>query len=193
MTISFLFFGSPLSVGVGVAIVGLVPEVPGEDAGIVGECADDALDVALEARILRWIGEDFSARSLHPAGVVDAGNGRMLRAELGVRVPAGVEEDKDGADVMACGDGQKSVDALREAFRVLLPEQVVQEDAHGVHADGFGPAEFAIDGGGVEGVGLPHFQLVDGGGGKEVGAHRPGLLGVPGVGLGFGPASFLVQ
>ena len=42
-------------------------------------------------------------------------------------------------------DGEKGVDALLEAVGVLLPEEVVEEDAHGVHADGFGPAEFAVD------------------------------------------------
>ena len=37
------------------------PEVPGQDAGVVGERAHHALDVALQARILRGVGEDFSA------------------------------------------------------------------------------------------------------------------------------------
>ena len=71
---------------------------------------------------------------------------------------------------------------------ILLPEQVVQEDAHGVHADAFGPAQFAVDGGGIEGIGLPHLEFVDRGGGQKVRAHRPGLLGIPGIGLGLGPA-----
>ena len=30
-------------------------------------------------------------------------------------------------------------------FRILLPEQVVQKDAHSVHAQTFGPTKFAID------------------------------------------------
>ena len=41
---------------------------------------------------------------------------------------------------------------------------------------------------GIEGVGLPHFELVDGVGGDVVAADEPGLMRVPGVGLGFGPA-----
>jgi hypothetical protein len=75
-----------------------------------------------------------------------------------------------------------------EAFRVLLPEKAVQEDAHGVHADGFSPAQFAIDGGRIKGIGLPHFKLVDGGGGQKIRADRPRLLRVPCVGLCFCPA-----
>ena len=64
----------------------------------------------------------------------------------------------------------------------------MQEDAHGVHADAFGPAKFAIDRDGVKGVGLPHFKLVDGGGRKKIRADRPRLLGVPRIGLCFRPA-----
>ena len=86
------------------------------------------------------------------------------------------------------GDGQKCVDALLKALRILLPEQVVQEHAHGVHADALGPAQFAVDGGRIEGVGLPHLQFVDGRRRQKVRAHRPGLAGVPGVGLRLGPA-----
>ena len=63
-----------------------------------------------------------------------------LRAEVRIRVPAGIEEDEDGADVMSVADLQKCTDAVTKALGVLLPEQVVQEDAHGVHADGLGPA-----------------------------------------------------
>ena len=60
----------------------------------------------------------------------------MLRAEVRIGLPAGVEEDEDGLDVMARGDGEEGVEALEEAFGVLLVELVLQEDSHGVHADG---------------------------------------------------------
>jgi hypothetical protein len=49
-----------------------------------------------------------------------------------------------------------------------------------------GTRKMPVDG--VEGIGLPHLQLVDGGGGQEICAHQPGLLGIPGIGLGLGPA-----
>ena len=56
---------------------------------------------------------------------------------------------------------QRGAGAVFQAAVPLL-DQVVQEDPHGVHPDAFGPAQFAVDGGGVEALGLPHFQLVDG-------------------------------
>ena len=112
----------------------------------------------------------------------------MLRAELRVGIPAGIEEHEDGLDVVLGGDGEEGVEALLEAFGVLLPELVLQEDAHGVHADGLRHAEFFVVELRVEGGGLKHFELVDGVGGNVVGADQPGLLRVPGVGLFGGPA-----
>jgi hypothetical protein len=44
------------------SVVGLVPHIPGQDAGIVGKSSDHALDVGPEARILAEIGEDRSSR-----------------------------------------------------------------------------------------------------------------------------------
>ena len=42
-----------------------------------------------------------------------------------------------------------------------------------------GPAEFLIDAFGIEGVGLPHLEFVDGVRRDVVAADEPGLLGVP--------------
>ena len=69
----------------------------------------------------------------------------MLRAEPRRGIPTGIEEHEERADVMARGDGQELVDALAKSGGVLLPEQIVEKDAHGVHAHGFGPAEFFVD------------------------------------------------
>ncbi len=52
----------------------------------------------------------------------------------------------------------------------------------------FGPAELGVDAPGVESIGLPHFELVNGVGGNVVAADEPGLMRVPVVGLGFSPA-----
>ena len=188
-----LIAGVALSVGAVIAIVRLIPHVPGQNARIKSECAHHSLDVALQARELRWVGKNLRARRLHPAGVMHAGDGRMLGAEPGVRIPAGVEEHEDRPDMMAGGDGKEGVHALLEAFGVLLPHQVVQKDPHGVHPDGFGPAQFAVDGGGVEAFGLPHLQLVDGRRGQKVGANGPGLLRIPCVGLRLRPTLLRVQ
>ena len=112
----------------------------------------------------------------------------MLGAKMRQGVPTGFEKHEHRADVMAGRDGQELVDALLEADGVLLPEKVVEKDAHGVHAEGFGPGQFLIDFFGIEGGVLPHFQLVDGRSGSVIAADQPGLLGVPGVGFLFGPA-----
>ena len=50
-----------------VGVVGLVPEVPGEDAGVVGEGADNPFYIDFEAWVLRGIGESGAAGTLHPA------------------------------------------------------------------------------------------------------------------------------
>ena len=91
------------------------------------------------------------------------------------------------------GDLEELVNALLEALRILLPQQIVQEDAHGVHAQRFRPAQFLVDLLRIEGLCLPHLQFVDRAGGNVVGAHQPGLLLIPGVGLLLGPALRLCE
>ena len=112
----------------------------------------------------------------------------MLGTELRVRLPAGIEENEERADVVFRGDGEEDVDSITKAFGILLPKEVVEEDAHGVHAEALGPAELEVDAFGIEGVGLPHFELIDGVGGNVVAADKPGLMSVPFVRLGFGPS-----
>jgi hypothetical protein len=170
-------------------IVGLVPDVPCEHARIVGEGTDDAFDVGLELGFGGGVGEFFSAGTLHPAGVMHAGDGRVLRAEFGVGVPAGVEEYEDGTDAVVRGDGEKFVEVLLEAFGILLPELVLQEDAHGIHADTLRHAEFFVVELRIPGCGLKHLQLIDGVGGDVVGSHQPRLLGVPLVRMFCAPTS----
>src|ERR1700734_192582 len=103
------------------AIVGLVPDVPRENAGIVGEGADDKLYVGLEFGFGGGVGELWHAGALYPSGVMHAGDRRMLRAELWVGIPAGVEEHEDGLDVVLGGNGEEGGEALLEALGVLLP------------------------------------------------------------------------
>jgi hypothetical protein len=112
----------------------------------------------------------------------------MLRAELRVGIPAGIEEHEDGLDVCLEAIVEEGVEALLEAFGILLPELVLQEDAHGVHADALRHAEFFVVELRIPGGGLKHFELIDGVGGNVVCADEPGLLRVPGVGLLGGPA-----
>src|SRR3984885_80391 len=106
----------------------------------------------------------------------------MLLAQLWIRVPHRIQKNKHDANVVFVGDGKKFVHALQETGRVLLPQQVVQEHTHRVHAQTLSPTKFAIDGCQVEGIGLPHFEFIDGRTGNEVASHQPWLLRVPFVG-----------
>src|SRR5580698_2056395 len=174
-----------------IAVVRLVPHVPCKNARVVGECAHHAFDVTFEARILRWVGENFSARRLHPAGVVHAGNRRMLRSKLWVRIPARIEKDKHWPYVVTGCDGEEFVDAVLEALRILLPEQVVQKHAHRVHADALSPAQFAVNRSWIKSISLPHLQLINGSRWQKIRAHRPWLFLIPRIGLRLGPARLL--
>ena len=136
---SGLFFQLLFRVAASVVSTWLVPKVPGEDAVVFGKRSDDALDVGSQARNLCGVRQRRGAGTLHPTGVVHAGNRRMLRAKMRQRVPARVEEYKHWTDVVARGNGEEAVDALLKAGSVLLPEKIVEKDAHSVHAQRFGP------------------------------------------------------
>jgi hypothetical protein len=119
---------------------------------------------------------------------MDAGARLALLAEMWIRIPTGIEENEEDADVVLRSDGEKRVDTLLKAGGVLLPKQIVEENTHGVEAERLGPAEFEFDAFWIEGVRLPHFELVDGSGGNVVAADEPRLVRIPIVGFGFGPA-----
>lgn len=91
--------------------------------------------------------------------------------------------------MMTGGDGQEGIEAANEPFGILLPELVLQEDTHGVHADSLGEAELTVIDGGVEGGRLKHLELVNSVGWDVIGSNEPGLAGVPGVGGVLGPAT----
>src|SRR6266436_10038540 len=108
-----------------------------------------------------------------------AGFRRALLSDPGIRIPDGIKEYKERPDFMFLRDTQKNVEALLESFGILLPEQVVQEHAHGVQAERFRPAEFFVNALGIKSRGLPHFQLIDCSGWNVVASNEPGLLRVP--------------
>ncbi len=176
-----------VALGLDVAVVVLVEQVPEQDARIGAEVADDAFDVALQGVVARGVGEDGATGRLHPAGVVHVVLGLGLLAGLGVGVPARVEEHEHGADVVAVGDRQVVLDALQVRAVIGVPRDVVQEHAHDVEAQALGPAQLLVDGPGVPGLGLPHLQLADRGARHVVGAGHERLLRVPGVGHLGGP------
>jgi hypothetical protein len=118
---------------------------------------------------------------------VHARDRRALAARDRIGIPAAVEQHEHDADLVPVGDAQELVHAALQPFGILLPQHVVEIDAHRVHADRFGPAQLLVDGGGIEAVGLPHLELVDRGARIVIGADQPGLAFVPGVRLGLGP------
>lgn len=118
---------------------------------------------------------------------MDAGSWRWLGAGRIGFVPAVVEEDKDRDDVMFFCDLQILVHAIFESCGILLPGQVVEEDAHAVQSDGCGVAQFTIDGTRIEAGSLPHFELVDRRAGDEVAAPEPSFGSVPFGGFCFAP------
>ena len=75
--------------------------------------------------------------------------------------------------MMPLRNRQKLIQAIEKSARILLPEQIVQEYAHGVEAERFGPPELAIDGLRIECRRLPHLQLIDGSARHEIASHHP--------------------
>ena len=146
------------------------------DAAVGAEPADDAGHVGLERIVPRAVGEDPRAGALHPSRVVQARLRRALLAQLRGRVPHGVEQDEDHADPVPVGDREEPVHPRQEPRRVLLPEQVVEEDPDAVEPQPLGPAQLAVDRRRVEGVRLPHLELVDRRAGDVVAADQPGML-----------------
>src|SRR5580698_4263543 len=114
---------------------------------------------------------------------------RMLLAGMWKRIPDRIKENEERTDMVLVADFEELIHAMQEARRVLCPEQVVQKDTHGIHAQALRPAEFSVDRRQIEGVDLPHFQFVNGRARKEVAANEPGLMRIPFVGMSFGPTA----
>jgi len=89
------------------------------------------------------------------------------------RIPYRVEEHEHRSNVMSVGDREELVHSTQKADRVLLPEEIVKEDAHGVEAERLCPTELTVDGTWVERRRLPHLELVDCRTGNEVAANEP--------------------
>ena len=64
---------------------------------------------------------------------------------------------------MRVGNLEHLFHAVQERLALGLPKQVVQKDSHAVHAELLGrPAQLAINRWQIEGVGLPHLNLITG-------------------------------
>ncbi|MNS21450.1 hypothetical protein D3C72_532110 [compost metagenome] len=84
---------------------------------------------------------------------------------------------------MLGAQAEELLDAGDQAVAIVLPDDKRQVGAQGVVAQRTGPAQLLTDGGGIEGLGLPHLGPIDRGAGQIVEAQQPGLLVIPGVGL----------
>src|SRR6266576_2397958 len=150
---------------------------------VVAEVADNALHVILQFLLTRGVFQNFLPGTLHPPGVVPVGIGLALLAGLGKRVPNTVEQDEHHTELVFLRDAQEMFHAPEQTPVVLLPNQIMQKNADAREAEVMGPAEFAVNGIRIPSVGLPHFELVDGGAGREVAPDEPRLFCIPHVGL----------
>jgi hypothetical protein len=62
-----------------------------------------------------------------------------LRAGDWEWIPHSIEQDQHDPDSVSIGDTEKAVDSAKISFGVRLPDQIVQEDPHGIEANGSGP------------------------------------------------------
>ena len=165
-----------------------VVEVPGQDPPVLPEEPNDPLRIGLEYAPTPRTFKKPGARTLDPTRVVDARTRRRLRPRGEFGVPAVVEQDEHCPDVVTVGDLQEALEPAQEPARVLLPEQVVEEDPDRVEAEILGPAELLVDDEGIEGLRLPHLERVDRRPRDVVAAERPRLATGPNVGLLGRPA-----
>jgi hypothetical protein len=101
-------------------------------------------------------------------------SGFGLLAEFRVGIPDRIAQDEHGLDPVLVRDGQELIDALEKTFAVLFPEEVMKIHPHGVHPHVSRPAQLAVDSFRIKGIGLPHFQLIDGRRGSVVATDQPG-------------------
>src|SRR6516225_5556200 len=114
---------------------------------------------------------------------MDSRNRRMLEAKVRQRIPTRVEEHEHGTNVMAPRNGQELFNAVLKANGVPFRKQIVEKNAHCIHAHRFCPAHFLVDLGWVESLLLPHLELVDRGLRYVIAAHQPWWTPVPVVRL----------
>src|SRR6185369_4785995 len=153
-----------------------IEEIPGLNSFVVFEAVQNSFHVRFETGVTVRVFDDGQSRTLHPTGIMNMRFGIALFAERRVRIPHTVEKDKERADVVLVGNLQETVHPIEKAGGVLVPKEIVKENAHTVEAKLLGVAQFAIDRNGVKGVSLPHLELVDRGAGREVTPNEPGRL-----------------
>src|SRR5271170_3454331 len=72
-------------------VVWLIPDIPAQNAVVRGEGANNAGYIGLQLGLYSRIMQASLPGALHPARVMDSGDRRVLRTELGVVFPTGIE------------------------------------------------------------------------------------------------------
>ena len=140
------------------AVTRLVIEIPQQHALVRAELADNVADIALNLRPAVGIAHLIPPRArrrlavvLAPVRAAFAGRGTARRRrspQSSIRVSM-VLNPRPSAMV------KKPVDARHQPVAVMLPDDKRQVDAQGVVARLRRPAQFAVDGLGIEGLFLP--------------------------------------
>ena len=108
----------------------------------------------------------------------------VLRAEFGQGVPAGIEQHQHRSDFVFGADGQKLVQPFGETGGVL-PEKSCRKTRM-VFIPMLSAMASSFQLFGVEGVGLPHLQFIDGIGGGVIGTHEKRSLAYHALALAAG-------
>ena len=92
---------------------------------------------------------------------MDAGNRVGLLAEFRLGNETVIEEDEHHGYVVFLGDLQEAFHTADQSLRISLIDDVLHENAGAVQTAPLGPAQFLVDGPGIESLPLPHLGRVD--------------------------------
>src|SRR6202140_5974471 len=163
-------------------IVGLIPQVPTQNAIIIAELTQHSRDIVVQNAAITAVTEVLSTRALHPPGVGHSRSWRTLRTRPRERIPAGVEQDKEWFDAVVCRDGDELRQTALKALAILGPQLIVKEDPHSVDPEEPSHAQLPIDAPGIISARLKHLELIYRVCSDVVRADQPTLRLIPAVG-----------
>src|SRR6185437_17087692 len=105
---------------------------PCQNSFIAAEVQNDFLNILQGALELFRVAQDIRSRALDPSRVVNTRPRRLLRSGLGKRIPNGIEQHQNRADMVFVAELQKRIDAMLEGAGILVPRKIVQENAERV-------------------------------------------------------------
>ena len=171
-------------------VFGLIVQTPQEDSLIVGIAADQILDHGFEfsptGRIIHIVG----AGGHHPLRVVVPAYGIGLFAQMRIDTFSPVRpEGRQRPDLVLVAQLQELRETLLESRRIRRVDEIGEEDPHRIESQPLRKPQFTVDRLGIKGLGLPHFDLVDGRRGHIITPHDPALVRHPLIGP-FGRPAF---